>query len=572
MDIPVRVKWDPKGANQVEGFFERLAKSGIAAKLTITALSAAVAKFAKDSAAAAMADQKLVEQLNRQLITTGWASYTDAITKFLDKAERVNGVIKPLEPEFLKLFNATDNVAAAQELLNIAFDVAAGTGSDLQTVIGALSAAYTGNRKGLTSLNTGIDKTTLTTAKLETVIKQLANRFKGDAAASSGTYQASIDRLQVSFQKAQETIGYGMMDAFELLNQSGTNAFDSLGRQMDTFARKTADMTVGVASIFSTFREQGKALPGVLNNIWAGISNLPFVRFLNVFAKYLELRGQLAQMATAAQQAETDRENRRATSQTATNFDVVNALEAARKADALKAAQEKKSAKEKAARDRATAAAEARRRAEAAADKAKQAALDELSMKFDIERINIVAAAQKTKDAEAQERLRALLILNTASYNAELVSIEEVMAALGKLGQYKQQQWMEEQRIIAENRRLQQQALAEHAQAIRDLTQEYIRMGNAAAAAASRGDLMKVAQQQATTAQAAYNQNNELFAGIEARFPGILQPGYTYGGTQAAPVNVQVQIGNQTIKDVVVSTVNEAARDGWKFLDGEWYR
>ena len=561
MDIPLRIKYDPKGGKQAETAFSRLAQSSLATKVAIGALTAGLVQLGRASVSAALADSKAQAKLDQVLANAGYAQLTEQVNQYIDRTQKAIGITEDeLRPAFITLFNTLQDVSAAQSFLTGAMDVAAGTGKDLQTVVDALVKGFNGQRRGLVALQLGLTKTQLETMSLADITDYAFKKFAGSAEAAADSVGGRADRLKISFDEFKESIGQSLINAFTDLDSQGGRSLENLQRDIETIANAIDTVISGTAKAIGFFEGLGRAVTMAFD---PKTYTMGRQEYLDALAGRNSNTAGMPSEPPGAALIRIKRENEARTKA---------AIEAEKRLATQKAKTDKAAQTQQLARERAQKAAEARARAEAAADKAKQAALDELSMKFDIERINIVAAAQKTKDAEAQERLRALLILNTASYNAELVSIEEVMAALGKLGQYKQAQWMEEQRIIAENRRLQQQALAEHAQAIRDLTQEYIRMGNAAAAAASRGDLMKVAQQQATTAQAAYNQNNELFAGIEARFPGILQPGYTYGGTQAAPVNVQVQIGNQTIKDVVVSTVNEATRDGWKFLDGEWYR
>jgi hypothetical protein len=103
-----------------------------------------------------------------------------------------------LRPAFAQLVRATQDVDAATSMLQLALDVSAGTGRDLQSVTIALSKAYQGNTTALSRLGIkaedGVD-----------IFQTLKEQFSGaaEAAAQNDPFQ----RLSVIFGEVSEQIG-----------------------------------------------------------------------------------------------------------------------------------------------------------------------------------------------------------------------------------------------------------------------------------------------------------------------------------------------------------------------------
>jgi hypothetical protein len=122
-----------------------------------------------------------------------------AVEKSIAKMELMASIPDDvIRPAFAGLVRATGDVTAATGLMELALDVAAGTGKDVGTVSAALAKAYAGQGTALNKLIPGI-------ANATDKFGFLQERFAGSAAeaANLDPYQ----RMQLIFGNLQEAIG-----------------------------------------------------------------------------------------------------------------------------------------------------------------------------------------------------------------------------------------------------------------------------------------------------------------------------------------------------------------------------
>lgn len=138
-----------------------------------------------------------------------------------------------LRPALASLVLGTQNLATANTALTLAMDVAAGTGTDLQTVSDALSKAYGGNYKALKQLSPQLYSMIKDGASLDEVMAELSRTFGGSAAAAANTAEGKFKRLNIALGEAAEAIGAAMLPAIEAvlpyLIKFGTWAQDHVG-------------------------------------------------------------------------------------------------------------------------------------------------------------------------------------------------------------------------------------------------------------------------------------------------------------------------------------------------------
>ena len=97
-------------------------------------------------------------------------------------------------------------------------DVSAGSGADLETVVGALSKAAIGNYTALSKLGIkGLDKVSIKAMSANEIMQTPADTFSGAAATKANTLEGRMARLQLSFKNAKETIGYALLPVVEKL-------------------------------------------------------------------------------------------------------------------------------------------------------------------------------------------------------------------------------------------------------------------------------------------------------------------------------------------------------------------
>lgn len=212
------------GSKEVEGFGGKLEKFGkIAAAAFAAAAAAAVAyagKLAIEGVKAAIEDEAAQKRLALALenVTAATEDQIKAVEKQILKTSLATGVADDkLRPALQRLAIATGSVEKSQELLNIALDVSAATGKDVETVSNALGKAYEGNTSSLARLGIGLSATEIKTLGLEGTIKQLADTFGGSAATQAETFEGQIARLKVSFDEAKETIGAALLPTIQKL-------------------------------------------------------------------------------------------------------------------------------------------------------------------------------------------------------------------------------------------------------------------------------------------------------------------------------------------------------------------
>jgi len=214
-------------------------------------------KLGVDGVKAAMAEEKQLVSLNKALQAVGQGFQTDAVANFVDDLQFSTGVADDqLRPAFQRLLLATRDVTQSQELLNVALDVSAGTGRDLESVTMALSKAALGQFTALRRLGIPLDDATIKSKDLAAVSAQLNKTFSGQAAAAAKTYEGQIKRLGVAFDELQESFGAGFLagmgqsaDGTDDLADSLRDlqpAFEALGMQIGQAVGALGDLSSGI--------------------------------------------------------------------------------------------------------------------------------------------------------------------------------------------------------------------------------------------------------------------------------------------------------------------------------------
>jgi hypothetical protein len=261
-DINIGSKLDAKGFKQAETAMDKLSGSAksLAKTFGLTFGAAQLLAFAKASVKAAAADEKAQKQLALALKNVGLGRDAAAAEDFIQKLQSEFGVVDDkLRPAYQALAVATGDTAQSQKLLQIALDISASTGKDLQSVTGAITKAYLGNNTALGKLGVGISKADLKAKSFDEVMNQLSTTFAGAATASANTFQGSMDKLSVASANVQEIIGKGIIDALKGLSDDTT--VDDLAKGMEDFALFTADAIRGVGVLLEAL----KSIPAAVN-------------------------------------------------------------------------------------------------------------------------------------------------------------------------------------------------------------------------------------------------------------------------------------------------------------------
>lgn len=333
--------------------------------------------FGKASIKAFAADEKAARSLALALANTGNAFAAVGVEKFIADLQRTTGVLDDeLRPAFRTLLTATGDVKKSQDGLALALDIAAGTGKDLGAVSMALAKAYGGQTTALSRLGAGLDKATLKTGDMDVIIKQLTDKFKGQALAAAEGYSGALARLTVASQNAKEIIGKDLLDSMQLI--AGKDGIGGATMAMEGLATQIGNVITGVSVLAVKF----KSLPGagVLGQFIQAGSQISGLNFLSKVGANAKAARAGTPMQSPGQRKAIDKAN----------------------ADALKL---QKSKNDLAKIDNAN----TTRKIVLTAD---QQALEELKKKFDVERIGLFAALNQATDNETKMRLLSLIAIH----------------------------------------------------------------------------------------------------------------------------------------------------------------
>jgi hypothetical protein len=254
--INISSKADLKGFKQAETASQKLGKTvkNLAGTFGLAFGTAAVLNYAKKSVKAAADDQKAQQQLALALKNVGLERDAASTEQYINRLETEFGILDDLlRPAYQRLAIATQNSAESQRLLNLALDISASTGKDVNSVTTALSRAYLGNNTALTRLGVGLSKADLKTKSFEEITTQLADTFAGSAAAATKTFSGQLAILSVGAANASEIIGTGLIDALTNLGEN-TSAAD-LANNMKATAGYIADVIRGVGTLASKLND-----------------------------------------------------------------------------------------------------------------------------------------------------------------------------------------------------------------------------------------------------------------------------------------------------------------------------
>lgn len=225
--IPLITEFKDVGIKQAIKEFKKLETAGQKAQFLIKkAAVPAAAALAGVTAVIGSAVQAAIED---QAAQASLARQIKASTKATDK--QIAGVeeyIKSLgqsvavsdseaRPALQALVVATKDVAKAQDLLNIAIDISAGTGKDLASVSDALAKAYAGNMRGLQALSPELKAMIKDGATLEQVLATLKTNFGGAGEAAANTASGGMKKLGIAFDETKESIGMAFLPIMEKL-------------------------------------------------------------------------------------------------------------------------------------------------------------------------------------------------------------------------------------------------------------------------------------------------------------------------------------------------------------------
>lgn len=227
IEIPVITTYNSTGIKKAQrdlsSFTGVLRKFGLARKLSLAGITTAAAVYAKQSIAAAVAEDKAQKKLLGTLQNIGKTFASGSVNDYIRRTEDLTNVTKEqLRPELQKLLRVTNTIGEAQDLLNTALNVSAGSSYSLSQVTTALAKAQTGNLTSLKKMTLGLDKATLETGNFYLIQEQLNKLFAGQASKSATGFTSDLAKISRAAGGAKEIIGKSLVVSIEgMINQAG---------------------------------------------------------------------------------------------------------------------------------------------------------------------------------------------------------------------------------------------------------------------------------------------------------------------------------------------------------------
>ena len=193
---------------------DQIADFGKKAALAFAAVGAAATAFAVSAVKAAAQDEASRKKLEQTIRSNTRATEDQiaAIDSYITKQSIATATTDDvLRPALSRLIRSTQDVTKAQDLLNLAQNIAIGTGKPLETVVNALGKAYDGSNTALSKLGLGLDATTLKTKSFDDITKDLTKTWGGFVENESTNAEFKIKQLTIALDETKEQIGVALL-------------------------------------------------------------------------------------------------------------------------------------------------------------------------------------------------------------------------------------------------------------------------------------------------------------------------------------------------------------------------
>jgi len=170
----------------------------------------AVVDFGQAAVEAAAADEEAQRKLATTLknVTGATDDQVAAMEDYIDKSSKAFAITDDeLRPAMDRLVRGFGNTEDAQAAMNVAMDVAAGTGKDLSTVTDAMAKAADGQTGALKRLGIETENADGSAKSLDQMMAEMAKTFEGQAAGAADSTAGKMQKAQIAMAEMQETIG-----------------------------------------------------------------------------------------------------------------------------------------------------------------------------------------------------------------------------------------------------------------------------------------------------------------------------------------------------------------------------
>lgn len=270
----------------VETFGDKIGKVGKVIGAAFVAAAAAAGAYAVkigiDGVKAALEDEKAQRILALTLENTTKATKGQiaAVEDYITEVALATGVTDDeLRPALSRLVRSTKDTEEAQKLLSLALDISSATGKPLEAISNSLAKAYDGNTNALGKLGLGIDQSILKTKDFNLVYENLRTSFAGFSEQEANTFQGRLDRLNVAFDEAKETIGFALLPVFEkLITFINDNALPIIKALSEGFSLTDSNgfgkiVTDVAGTLKKTFTPILEGVRDIFNNVKTAVMN-----------------------------------------------------------------------------------------------------------------------------------------------------------------------------------------------------------------------------------------------------------------------------------------------------------
>jgi tetratricopeptide (TPR) repeat protein len=175
-----------------------------------------------------------------------------------------------LRPAFGNLIRSTGDFTQSQKLLQIALDISAGTGRDLESVTIALSRASQGQFTALTRLGVPLDQNAVKTKNFDKVVGELADTFKGQAEVQANSAAGRFRAFGIAVDELKEQFGTILLPVVtQVVDFLTDRLIPAVSLAIDQF--RSQGVRAGLAYFVAAFGEMGKAVLAQIQSIGNGI-------------------------------------------------------------------------------------------------------------------------------------------------------------------------------------------------------------------------------------------------------------------------------------------------------------
>lgn len=277
--IPIISEWNAQGVQRAMADIEKagsgfdkfslgVEKAARVASIALAGLGAATLSFAKAAAEDAQQAEILAKTLKNTTKATD--SQIAATEDWIKQQGRLLGITDDkLRPALGKLVTATNDIGKAQKLANLAMDIAANRGLDLESVSQSLAKAYEGNYTALNKLLPGIDQAALATKDWGIIQEEVNKIVGGSAATAADTAAGKFAIFKLSIDEAKESIGAALLPVLQKFLPKLQEMADYIEENSDEIANFIINVGAALAAIIS-LNAAIKTIT-VAMEIWGGV-------------------------------------------------------------------------------------------------------------------------------------------------------------------------------------------------------------------------------------------------------------------------------------------------------------